>query len=1761
MPTIAGYKTTEKLFEGSTTAIFKAYQPTTGQKVILKLLKGDHPQNAVLDRFRQEHELISSFDSGYIIKTYGLKTHLNSLVMVLEDCLSEFDSLADAMADRTFTLEQFLQLSVKLTKGLDVVHNNRIIYRDFKPANILISKNYRRIKLIDFNIAARDDSLEHGQRAAQLPEGTLPYLSPEQTGRIEQSVDYRTDFYSLGVTLFQFATGKLPFTGDNPGEIIHAHLARTPPSPSRLDNTVPPAISAIILKLLEKNKSRRYQTCRGILLDLRRCLRDLHEHGTIADFEPGEHDISPTLTLPSQLYHRHEQLQLLSAGFDRAAAGDVEIFFISGLPGVGKSSLVHEFNNRLAQEETYYLHGAFEATVTVTPYATITSSLRQLVRHILTENSIRISRWKTDLRQVADDGYGFLVLRIPELERILNIPVPPAKYDAIADEDCLFRVFHDFLRICCQTGPPLVLFLDDLHHADPASLRLLLYLLTSADLGRLLFIGSYRDAAVEPEKPLPQLLASLSARNKNVRHLQLDNLQETDIQQLLSLALAREEDEVLELAAVCRQKTDGNPFHLRQFIQAMNREGHLFYAPGTQRWEWDRLSIKRSQPTENTANMIMQGIHSLPPATRELLKAASCLGESFSLHFVATLHDSTPAESANTLRHAVEHGCIFTLTDDEESEDCRFRFASVRIRHAVLTLLSPGEQAAVHLRAGSYLLENLREADYHGRLYELADHLNHGLPCAAFPAELLAIARVNLEAGRKAQKSEEFTRAHSYIMAGLRSLPEGSWLNEYPLSLELHTAGCETGFLCGRHDDVKQHFQVVLARVTDIYDRCRAYRTYIKSLKAQSLPGEALSACLEILSLLGLPIPKQPSLLRSLSSLLLSWLRLRRYSQATLLALTEMKERKALAIAGFLYEAATAAYSASPRLLPLLSEQAIRLSLKYGNSLELSVTGYLMYGFLLCSLSGRFIDQGHRFGQLALQLGKRFDCDICQPTYGFNSFISHWKTPIHNTLPPLTGTLKTQFGRGDLESTANAAYSLTFRYFLIGANLDSTQSEIDKQHEFVRQLNQHLPLTRLQILGQAVANLKGKNGDPLVLKGHYFNEEDSLPRCLATGDYTSYCIAAIIKLIHAVLFNDYQLAISHSEQAGRYLASLTASVFIPVYYFYDSLANLAGYDKLNAVEKLKTRLAVSGNQRKMQRWAAHAPENYAHKYSLVEAELQRIQGNTERAMEWYDTAIHQAREHAYLHEEALAYEFAARFYTGRRKSHIARSYLQEARYCYYRWGATAKVLRLDSQEWVSKGRNIIHQPQGASSLSGTFIPGEGASRLDMLTVIRASRILSSEMVLDELLKKMMRIMLESAGAQRGFLIFREKEEWVAKVRGSIYRSSIVTLADAPITSRNIASTAIINYVIHSAKDVVLNDACKERIFAHDSYILQKKPRSILCMPIMYQGDIFCILYLENNLAAGAFPPDRQELLHLLGTQAAISLNNSSLFTELEGTVKLLNSEVDKRRRTQQQLLHAEKLSALGRLSASIAHEFGNPLMGVKYLLDDFYKRKNLDESDRRLVELGLEECERMKNLIRDLQRLNKPSSGKMTGTDVHQLIDNVLLFQKKYFASNRIRLNKQYDHSIPEVEVIVDQITQVLFNLTINAVDAMTTEGGVLTISTRRQEDHLIIEIADTGGGIPDEHQERIFEPFFSTKKEEDGTGLGLSISYGIARHHGGDLSFVSTAGQGATFTLSLPCIPTKDAAHEMISAQAFSGSSTVTGSSSLSNTRHSSPS
>lgn len=1723
MPTIAGYKTTEKIHANSAAAIFHAQHLATERTVVLKLLQGEHPESDDIKRFKQEYRFISSLRSDYIVRAYEIGKYYNSLFMILEDYNRSYELLSVTLASQTFTIQQLLQLFIQITQGLEAVHSREIIYRGLNPGTILIHKDRHHTKLHDFSMATHYRSGESGFHPARFSEGSLLYISPEQTGRIEHSVDYRSDFYSLGVTFFQLATGYLPFSSDNVNEIIHAHLAHPPQSPTLLNPAIPKPVSAIILKLLNKSKSNRYQTSQGLLKDLGRCLQDLNEGSRINSFKPGEHDTPVNLRIQPELYQREKQLQQLHASFTKAAAGGTELVLIQGNKGTGKSSLINRFHQNIKQNHPYVFHGTFESVITTTPYATILWSVRQLVNQVLSETCQSIDRWKVSLQLLTQEECTTLISIIPQLAQLLH------HYDSTDNRNYLEKE-HDYLTACSaflrlgsSVASPLVLLFDDLDKAPPTSLTLLEHVLTSSGVGNLLLIGTHSQNSLDSNIFAP-VRVNLSDKY-NVRTLTLENLRQEAIETMLGDTLARDAAEMVEVAHLSLEKTDGHPSQLKQFLQDLQHKGVLFFSTTSQQWECNLPALKKSPLTPNAVEVLAQKANHLPEEILNLLKIAACLKGSFTLTIITGLSGEDQEHTARKLRHALREDFIYGVNNNiagspisniEASDYC---FTHEAIRQTVLATVSSEEQAAIRLQAGRHLLQTLPKKEYHLRVFEIADYLNAALDHLTEPGEKLELARVNLDAGRKARLSEKYRIAHTYFNAAISILPLESWKKNPSFTGELHIAACETAYLSGKYQEVERHFRAVCEKATDIHEICRVYRVHIRSMKAQSQPDKAVSSSLEILARLGVRIPAYPDKLHSLIALLKTRVRLMKFSPSQLQALPEMKDKKAHAIMGFLHDTGTAAYSTNPRLLPLLSAQAVKLSLKFGNSQESSVMGYLTYGFLLSGISGRYIKEGYELGKLALQLQKKLsnNSNSCQSTYVFNSFICHWNEHIKNTLPAISTAIKDCFSCGDLDMAANASFSLTFRHFLAGTNLIKTASLISEQARMISQLNQHLPLTRLKIFQQVVANLQGECSNPLVLSGQYYNENEDIPAYLEAKDYSSYCVAILTKMMQAVLFYDFQKAEKLSTIARKYISHITASVFIPVYFFYDSLTLLAAYDQKAPAARLKARHRVSRNQKKMKVWAQHSPQNYSHKYSLVEAERARIKNSTEQAMEWYDRAIKEAHENEYLQEEALAYELAARFYSRRnKKSHIARSYLREARYCYYMWGAIAKVEQIDQQEWISQD-NVKHSKYTQHKVS------EGASRLDMLAVIKASRILSSEMNHDELLKKAMQIMLESGGAQRGSLIFKENQEWVIKVRGSTYRDAIVTLTQTPVTDQNIASTAIINYVIHTGSKIVLEDAYNEGTFTRDTYIQQKKIRSVICMPITHQNEIFCLLYLENNLANSAFPADRQELLHLLGTQASISLANSRLFEELEGTVNQLATEVEKRRTTQKQLLHAEKLSALGRLSASIAHEFGNPLMGVKYLLDDFHKRKELNASDHQLVELGLEECDRMKSLIKNLQRLNKPSSGKKNRTDIHSLLENVLLFQKKHFSANQIQLNKKFDHTLPQVEVIVDQITQVLFNLTINAVDAMSMHGGILTICTRRHEDGIAIDIQDTGAGIPYENQEHIFEPFFSSKKEEDGTGLGLSISYGIVRYHKGDLNFVSIPGQGTTFTFTLP--------------------------------------
>jgi len=1717
---LAQHEILEKIYDGDTSVIYRAQNSATEKFVILKFLKKNYPGNELLRSFTREYSITASFQSEQIVKAYSLEKYQNSLVMILEDCGSV--TLASIISKVKKDLGWGLDIAIKLTDALIEIHQQNVIHQDLNPANILYDNDNHTIKIIDFGAAEIDHEVCIPSIKNNITISALPYISPEQTGRYNKILDYRTDLYSLGITLYQLFTGTTPFWATDPIELIHFHLATPPRPPSLIDLTIPETLSNIILKLIRKPRKPRYQTCSGLLADLHRCREEWQSCNTISKFILGENDLPDKLIFPKKLFNREHALSILHGVIQKKKESPSSVIVIRGSPGIGKTSLVYEFKNSLPRHSHFFLTGKCDLVALGRPYCALTEVLQILVSSILVKSKDSIRKWKIKIVETLQENGQILVDLIPELEIIIGKQPPQPPLSPYEAEQRLCQLCCVFIQLFATANRPVIIFLDDIHRADLATLKLIHHLTTSPVLRNVFFIFCYRDNEVNKKHLLTATLNSIQQKAEFFTTLQLPSLNRDNVVEFLSITLSYPRERVVELAEICFKKTGGNPFFLKQFIHSINRKGYLKFSPQKRRFHWNIPAITCEKSTRNITDILVQRIQMLPKRSVTVLKNAACIGKSFSLQTLASTVDRSTEKLWSQLQELFSEGLLVvdTMSADRDTSRPRIFFAHDQVQQVAYSLLTEEEKRMIHLKIGQYLQN---EGNHRLHEFDIVSHLNRATTYITSPTERLDLAAANLRAGKKAKNTASYETALSFLQVGLTLLPEKSWSTHYTLTLDLHTEASEAAYLNHDYDKMEQLFRRVCSEASSLLDKTRVYRIKIRAQKSSSRLTEAVETGEEILNMLGVRLPKSPSRILTSAQFIGTRIFMSRWKTYDLLNLPEMKSTYQREAMRFLVDIGTAAYYAKPKLLPFIAMKAIQLSLKYGNSTFAGQIAYPTYGILLCGIPGGNVSAGYNYGQLALKLQERLNTKTDPATiYLVNNLIIHWKDHIRETLPPLLTAFKGCTESGEFEYAANAAYSYSYRLYYLGQNLNKIQQELDYYHGEIEKYNQPIALTRQNLYRQAVANLLETNGSPERFQGEFYNEKEMIPHHKMAGDHTTLFQLYLLKMIHCHLFGKYVEALTCSRKAQKLLQSILSSIFVPIYHFYDSLIRLALYEDAPKHIRLQHSYRIKNNQRKMKKWSAHSPQNYHHKYNLVEAEKARVKGHRIQALDLYDSAIDLARTNGYLQEEALALELTGRYYASLGKVHLARPYMRESRYCYYRWGAIAKVEQLDRQKSVTT-LGVSQRLPSPDIIPKTFLSRRRGSGLDMMTVVKASRILTEETTLSELLKKIMQIFLESSGAQRGVLVFKEKERWYIKVAGSAKRTEIDLLDNIDLDSQNRASSAIINYVISTKRDLILSDATREGMFTDDQYIVKNSPLSILCVPLIHHKEIVCILYLENNLTARAFPPERQELLHLLGNQAVINIKNSRLFEKLKESVSEFRLEIKKRRKVQLQLLHSEKLSALGRLSSSIAHEFGNPLMGIRYLLSDFIERPDLSSEDRDLLHLGMEECQRMKKLLKNLGQLNRPTTGEKTRTNIQKTMDNVLFFQDKYLYSQNLKIVKNYTKNLPDTLVIEDQISQVLLNLIINAIDATKNRGGTITITTWKTETNVFLSVADTGKGIDPEYQDNIFEPFFSTKKTVDGTGLGLSTSYGIIKQHKGQLTFVSETGKGTKFTLSLP--------------------------------------
>ncbi|MBD1997791.1 AAA family ATPase [Leptolyngbya sp. FACHB-541] len=1601
MLSLSGYLVGSKIYESANSLVYRGVRELDLQPLVFKALKPDYPTPDELTRYQQEHEITRSLSLEGVIQVYGIETYQNTLVMFLEDFAGE--SLAYWLTQRALTLTEALTLGIQITEILGQVHQQQVIHKDINPSNIVWNPTTGQLKLIDFGIASRITRETPTLRNPDILEGTLAYMSPEQTGRMNRSIDYRTDFYSLGMTLYELLTQQLPFTADDALELVHCHLAKNPVSPSDRLSTIPQPVSAIVMKLLAKTAEDRYQSCRGIQSDLETCLTQLQTTQEVAAFPLARYDSSETFQIPQKLYGRNQEVEALLAAFERVVgAGNrkgeeiedkewgnlasnivspqSELMLISGYSGIGKTSLVQEIYKPITQQRGYVITGKFDQYQRNIPYSAFVNAFSGWVEQLLTEPETQLNDWRSQLLSALEPNTQVMVDVIPELALVLGPQPPVPELPPTETRNRFNRVLQQFIQVLAQPHHPLVIFLDDLQWVDAASLQLI-QVLTTTKVPFLFLIGAYRDNEVSATHPLTQAIAEMQSAGIPIQAIALSPLQKLDIQHLLVDTLNRSMEEVAPLADLVLTKTNGNPFFVNEFLRALYVEQLLIFDYQNNQWKWAIAEIQQRNITDNVVELLVTKIQRLQQNSQAGLRYAACIGNQFDLQTLTfvlqsagVLQEADAVRAIALLKAAVNMGLIIPLNDSYKRIELgipklgdalrmEYKFAHDRIQQAAYSLNSVAERPAIHWQIGQKILQHTPPEQREQHIFDIVNHLNIGVELAP-SVERQELVRLNLIAAQKAKASAAFSATMQYLKTALALLPQDSWHTEYYLTLALYTLAAEAAYLNGDLEQTEQFAATVLKHAQSLPDKVKIYEVQIQAYGSQMQFLAALQIGLKTLEELGVILPVSPTAAEIESAFGETAAMLADRQIQTLIDLPPMTDAIAIQSLRILTHLLAPSYQAAPPLFPLLILKMVNLSVEYGNH-ELSAFAYAAYANILnCVVLD--LDQSYQFVELGLHLLAQFPNSLlrCKTLFMANCSVRFCKVHLRETIQPLQEAYQLGIESGDIEFAGYSILHHCDHCFFVGMPLAEVQHKITDYVEALTQLKESTNTNALQVYQQTIANLTQSTLNPTLLVGEAYNESQELPLLQQANHHKGLFYLYFNKLLLSCYFQDADRAVENANQANRYPEGGRSNAVFPIFYFYDSLARLMQYPTASPEVQSAILQRITKNQEKMQLWAYHAPTNNLHRWHLIEAERYQVLGEDAEAIANYDRAVDLAKEHGYIHEQALAYERTALFYLERGKEILARAYLQEAQYCYLRWGAMAKVDALEARypnlfqhRSASTGVNL--------NVSLTTTNSSHAETLDLATVVKASRVLSGELNLEKLLEQLMTLVLQNAGAQAATLLLQTNQHFRIEATGTVDPIEVIVHSSIPLEDTDQLPISLIQYVLRKQKTIILEDATREMRFASDRYIQSQKPKSVLCTPIQGHGKLTGILYLENNLTTDAFTLDRAVILQVLTAQAAIALENARLYEQLEiysqtleANNYALQQEVSDRRRAEEQLRHS--LSEREVLLKEIHHRVKNNLQIISGLLQlqaqsvtDTAATNILRESQHRIESMSL----------------------------------------------------------------------------------------------------------------------------------------------------------------------------------------------------------------
>ena len=1450
----------EQFREGADFTVYRGRQRGDPSPILAVAPATKHPSPQSLRRLEYEYLLASELDSAWAAKPLALTRHEGQTVLILKDPGGEpLDLVLERNQGQLLDLTRFLRIAIGLAKVLGHVHRQGLIHKDIKPANVLVD-GADNVWLTGFGIASR---MPHERQAPEPPEiiaGTLAYIAPEQTGRMNRSIDIRSDLYSLGVTLYQILTGHLPFDAADPLEWVHCHIARQPTPPDERV-AVPDLLSAITMKLLSKNPEERYQTASGLEADLRRCLAQWQSDGRIDAFALGAHDASDRLMIPEKLYGREGEIEVLLAAFDRVVThGTPELVLVSGYSGVGKSSVVNELHKALIPPRGLFASGKFDQYKRDIPYGTLAQAFQTLIRQILVKSEAEVERWRGSLQEVVGPNGQLVVNLIPELEFIIGKQPPAAELPPRDAQNRFQLVFRRFLGAFARKEHPLALFLDDLQWMDAASLELLEYLVTNSETQHLLLVGAYRDNEVSDAHPLTRTLEVIRKAGAQVEEIVLAPLGIDDVGRLVSDALHCEADSSHPLAKLVHEKTGGNPFFAIQFLTALAEEGLLSRDPDAATWIWDLARIRAHGYTDNVVGLMVKKLKRLSSTAQTALQQLACLGNVVEIATLSLVFGEPEETIHASLLEAVGTGLILRLEGS-------YAFLHDRIQEAAYALIPEDKRAGAHLGIGRKLLASMSQDPLTEYLFNVANQLNRGAALLIDRDEKAQVAAIDLRAGRKAKAAAAYASACEYLSAGMALLDERDWSSQYELtfSLWLERAECE---LSGNFDTIEYLIAELLQRGRSKVDRAAAYRLKIQLhiLKGEYRP--AVASAVACLMLFGIDMPEHPTREQVQAEYETVWPVLNGRPIESLIDLPLMTDPELLAATHILSVLAHAAYYDDFLSFCLIACRLAKIGMQHGVSA--TFLGFSHFGRVLCSVFHRYAD-GHRFARLTCHLIEKHGFTAIRArAYTQMGSTGLWTQPVTSTIDFMHEAFRASLDTGDL---ASACFSMTLSvtYLLLRSDpLEAVWRESEMALDFARKVKSGHIVDVIGYQQRFIANMLGRTATFTSYSDAQFDEtafEAQMRMPELSFGYWKY------KLMARYLSGDYMEALTAASKAKPLLSSGPSRANPLDYFYYTALTVAALYEKASAEEQQEWRDLLTAHREQLREWAESYPPTFADKHLLVSAEIARLEGRAFDAMQLYEQAIQSARENGFVQNEALAYEVAARFYAARGFAVIAHVYLSKARNCYDRWGAHGKVRQLDERY------PRLHEERLPTSTTSTI--GTPVGQLDVETVVKASQALSSEIVLPKLIERLMRIAVEHAGAERGLLILlRDDKPQIEAVAAISHGTVDVSVRQTVIAPLDLPQSAL-QYVIRTRERVVLDDASVRNLYSEDEYVQQKRPRSVLCLPIVKQTKLVGAFYLENNLTPHAFTSNRVALLEMLASQAAISLENANLYSDLQ----------------------------------------------------------------------------------------------------------------------------------------------------------------------------------------------------------------------------------------------------------------------------------------